>query len=677
MQATTEHGIFLGRHNGELLRIEAWGPDALRVRATRYPELTGHDWALTETPAPGEATIELRAGTPCVTSDTFGEVESWWIENGRIACEVNPYGVLSFYRDGELLFREHYRNYVGTVSRESRCLKFTGRAYKPWTGGDFRITTTFEARSGEKIFGMGQYQQAQVNLKGCVLDLEQRNSQVSVPFMVSNLGYGMLWNNPAVGRVTFGENITEWVAECTKELDYWLCVGDAPADILRTYTACTGRAPAFPDDLLGLWQCKLRYRTQDEVLQVARDCVARKVPIDVIVIDFFHWTRQGDWAFDPVYWPDPAAMCEELHALGIKVCVSVWPSVDKKSVHFGEMWERGLLIRTERGAIQTYEYQGDCLEIDVTNPEARAYLWDVLRTNYADFGIDMFWLDNGEPDYGVYDFDNYRYWLGPALSCSNLYPQLYSRALYDAQLADGWVKPVNLLRSAWAGSAKYGNVVWSGDVPSTFEALRDQVGCGINMGLAGIPWWTTDVGGFMTDDVRDPAFVELLLRWFEFATYTAVLRLHGDRGPFDIPALDEREFGGGYLHTGQDNEVWSYGAEAEVVMRKYLGIRAELRDYLAGLYEQASEDGSPLLRALFYEFPGDALAWEIYDEFLLGPRYLVAPVLELGAREREVYLPAGTWRDTRDGAEYAGPCAIMAEAPLDSIPVYERIGLTD
>jgi alpha-D-xyloside xylohydrolase len=169
---------------------------------------------------------------------------------------------------------------------------------------------------------------------------------------------------------------------------------------------------AFPADLMGLWQCKLRYRTQEEVLRVARECVDRRVPIDCIVIDFFHWTRQGDWRFDPKYWPDPAAMCEELHRLGIKVCVSVWPSVDKKSIHFEDMWDRGLLIRTERGSNQTYEYQGDCLEIDATNPEARAYLWKILEANYADMGIDMFWLDNAEPDFGVYDFENYRYWLG-------------------------------------------------------------------------------------------------------------------------------------------------------------------------------------------------------------------------------------------------------------------------
>ena len=400
MRFSEEQGALVCRRQGETLRIEGWGEDSLRVRATRYAGFSGNDWALCNKPEGGKVSIQVDTAPIAQGDDEIRR-----IVNGRISCEVNCGGVLSFYRDGELVLREHFRNYEGTISRQSRCLKVEGRTYKAHLGGDWRIVQKFEATDGEKIFGMGQYQQAQTDLKGCVLDLEQRNSQISVPFAVSSLGYGFLWNNPAVGRVTFGTNITEWVSECSKELDYWICAGDGPRELLERYTAVTGRAPAFPEDLLGLWQCKLRYRTQEEVLRVAHECVDKGVPIDCIVIDFFHWTRQGDWRFDPVYWPDPAAMCEELHGLGIKVCVSVWPSVDKKSVHFDQMWDRGLLIRTERGSNQTYEYQGDCLEIDATNPEARAYLWKILKESYADVGIDMFWLDNAEPDFAVYDFD--------------------------------------------------------------------------------------------------------------------------------------------------------------------------------------------------------------------------------------------------------------------------------
>ena len=388
------------------------------------------------------------------------------------------------------------------------------------------------------------------------------------------------------------------------------------------------------------------------------------------MIDFFHWTVQGDWKFDKTYWPDPKAMVDELHSMGIRVIVSVWPSVDRKSENFDPMMERGLLIRTERGAAQTYDYQGDCVEIDVFNPEAREYVWQACKRNYYDLGIDGFWLDNSEPDYCVYDFDHYRYRAGSALSCSNLYPQLYSRAFFE-NMEKG---AVNLLRCGWAGSQKYGNVIWSGDVPSTFEAFRDQLQAGLNMGLAGIPWWTTDVGGFMTDDVNDPDFRQLLIRWFQFATYSAVLRMHGDRGPYDIPALDYGDRGGGFMRTGQPNELWKYGEGNYAIMRKYAGIRASMRGYIRDLYAEAHANGSPLIRAMFYEFPEDGRCWELEDQYMFGSRYLVAPVLRLNQFRRDVYLPEGEWRLTATGEVFEGKQTVRVDAPIEYMPVFERVG---
>ena len=177
----------------------------------------------------------------------------------------------------------------------------------------------------------------------------------------------------------------------------------------------------------------------------------------------------------------------------------------------------------------------------------------------------------------------------------------------------------------------------------------------------------------MTDDVNDPSFRQLLIRWFEFAVFTAVLRMHGDRGPYDIPPLDDRDFGGGYLHTGQPNELWSYGEENFRIMKKYLDIRLAMHDYIRGLYEEASENGSPLLRAMFYEFPQDPKCWELYDQYMFGDRYLVAPILYEDQYERDVYLPEGVWMDTRDNTKYHGGRTIKAKAPLDSIPVYQKL----
>lgn len=660
MRFEINEGALVCRHNGELVRIEAWGRDSLRVRSTMQGRFTGNVWALTEQVDKTAAQV------------TLGTAEGAVIVNGRVKATVNEVGIISFYRDDKLILREYFRMYGGTISRSSRCLKVINREWKGVIGGsEYSLNVKFEANPGEKLFGMGQYQDGCLNVKGCVLELAQRNSQASVPFAVSSLGYGFLWNNPAVGRVTFGNNYTEWIAQATKEMDYFITVADVPKGILENYTAATGRSGEFPEDLMGLWQCKLRYRTQDEVLTVARQYQKEGIKIDQIVIDFFHWTVQGDWKFDKLYWPDPKAMVDELHSMGIKVIVSVWPSVDRKSENFYPMMERGLLIRTERGAQQTYDYQGDCVEIDPFNPETRKYVWEVCKRNYYDFGIDAFWLDNSEPDYGVYDFDHYRYCDGPALAMSNIYPQMYSRAFYDEMVKLG--KPVvNLLRCAWAGSQKYGNVVWSGDVPSTFEAFADQLKAGLNMGLAGIAWWTTDIGGFMTDDVNDPDFRQLLIRWYQFAVYSAVLRMHGDRGPYDIPPLDDRDWGGGYLHTGQPNELWSYGEDNYRIMRKYYDVRIAMHDYVKQLFDEAHTNGSPLIRTMFYEFPEDEKCWELDDQYMFGDKYLVAPILRLNQFEREVYLPAGDWKLTSTGETYAGGQTVKVAAPIEYMPVFER-----
>ena len=630
-------------HQGEQIRIEPWRKDSFRVRAAMGREFSGHAWALTEPVESAQTQIVIEDVDHWMGDGTLDKREQASITNGRLKAVVNHAGVLSFFKDETLILREYFRAYDGTISRESRCLKITGREWKGVIGGsEHQLRLKFESNKGEKIFGMGQYQQGVMDMKGCILELAQRNSQI------------------------------EWIARATKEMDYWITAADAPKEILQNYTAVTGRAGAFPEDLMGLWQCKLRYRTQEEVLAVARRYQELGIHIDQIVIDFFHWTRQGDWKFDKTYWPDPKAMVDELHAMGIKVIVSVWPSVDRRSENFGPMLERGLLMRTERGALQTYDYQGDCVEIDAFNPEARKYVWDVCKRNYYDLGIDAFWLDNSEPDLGVYDFEHYRYCDGPALALSNLYPQMFSRAFYDEMKALGRGPVVNLLRCGWAGSQKYGNVIWSGDVPSTFEAFYDQLQCGLNIGLAGIPWWTTDIGGFMTDDVNDPDFRQLLIRWYQFAVYSPVLRMHGDRGPHNIPALDDRDWGGGYLHTGQPNELWSYGQENYAIMRRYYDVRVAMHDYIKFLYQEAHENGSPLLRAMFYEFPEDEICWELQDQYMFGAKYLVAPIFRLNQFSREVYLPKGRWKLTSTGEVFEGGQTVSVDAPIEYMPVFER-----
>ncbi|MBR2354324.1 MAG: glycoside hydrolase family 31 protein [Clostridia bacterium] len=634
----------------EWIEIEAWETNALRVRATRNTGFSDENKGISYVaPMDVECVAEAKRGS---------------IRNGRICCEVTGDGVLGFYRDGQMILKEYVRckkgrNYYGV------CLDIAARQYRPRGGNEYSLSVLFEANRGEKIFGMGQYQQPELDLKGCVLELAQRNSQISVPFYVSNLGYGFLWNHPGVGQVMFGNNYTEWTAEAIEEMDYWIVADENPQKILESFTEVTGRSPAFPDNALGLWQCKLRYSTQAEVLEVAREYKRRGIKPDVIVIDFFHWTEQGDWKFDSECFPDPKSMMDELHSMGIRCMVSIWPTVSTKSENYAEMKARDLLVRCERGLGYTFDWMGPCAFYDATNPEARAFLWSKAKENYYKYGIDMFWLDEAEPEFQPYEYDHYRYHAGRTAKTAGYYPSNHAQCFWEGQRAEGQNDIVNLSRCAWVGSQKYGAVVWSGDVESSFRAFRDQLSAGLNMGLAGHAWWTTDIGGFRGAYTDDPEFRELLIRWYQFAVFTPVLRMHGNRLPkILIP---------GKLESGQPNELWSYGEENYAIMKKWLGIRLEIKDYVASLYREASENGSPLMRTMFYEFPEDSRCWEIDDQYMFGSKYLVAPVMEYEVRERQVYLPAGRWKSIHDETEYDGGQTITADAPIDIMPVFERM----
>ena len=571
-----------------------------------------------------------------------------------------------------MLLEEYWRNRRDL--RDSKCsaIEVEAREFRPNVGGDYHLTMRLQSLDkNEKIYGMGQYQQPYLNLKGADLELAHRNSQASVPFAISSMGYGLLWNNPGVGRVVFGNNIISYESYATKILDYWFVVEDTPAKIEETYAKATGTVPMMPEYGLGFWQCKLRYQTQEELLEIAREYKRRNLPLDVIVVDFFHWPKQGDWKFDADYWPNPDEMIRELEAMNVKLMVSIWPTVDRESENYEEMLEKGYLIRTERGFRTGLNFEGATIHYDATNPNARKFLWEKVKINYYDKGIKIFWLDEAEPEYSAYDFDNYRYFRGTDLEIGNIYPVEYARTFYEGMQAEGQKNIVNLLRCAWAGSQRYGALVWSGDIASSFESMRNQLAAGLNMGLAGIPWWTTDIGGFHGGDPNDPAFRELFVRWFQWGTFCPVMRLHGDREPRQ-PQYGTT--GGAHCCSGAANEVWSYGEDVYKICVKYMNIREKMRGYTRKLMEEAHLKGTPIMRTLFYEFPEDKECWEIEDEYMYGDKYLIAPILEAGVNERRIYLPVGVqWKECNCGRIYYGGQYITLTVSLDSMPVFEKI----
>jgi len=673
------------RHGHETLRVEGSGRDGLRVRAALgrpigdpFAGIGGFD--APPAPAPVQTTIAGGSGT---------------IRNGQLVAEVSADGDITFRRaDGPELLAEQRRHFAGPPAR----------AFLSGDGALDRIEASFRAYEGERLYGLGQQQHGRLDLKGLVIDLVQVNTHVVIPVLLSSRGYGFVWNSPATGRVELAANGTRWVADAAAQLDYWVTTAATPAGIVERLTDATGRAPELPRWASGFWQSKLRYRTQEETLAIAREYRRRALPLDVLVIDGGHWTLMGEWRFEPGEWPDPGAMVAELRSLGVEPMVSVWPTVNPLSREYPDLRDRGHLIRTARGvpaATTMFDTRPPGLlhlhVLDATDPDARAAFWRRLEAGYHRLGIRAFWLDADEPEVKPLDPGNLRYALGPGSAVHNAYPLLEARAVHEGLAATGEREILSLNRSAWIGSQRFGVAVWSGDVDATFEALRAQIPAGLNIGLAGIPWWTTDVGGFKGGDPDDPLFRELLIRWAQFAVFCPIFRFHGIRAGGSRPTRAGGELDPGQLEdlvdladrtatdiedafvlagfTGGPNEVWSFGEETYEILTGLLRLRQRLRPLIHRLADEASQRGLPIIRPLFLEFPEDPKAWQVADQFLLGPFLLLAPVLEAGAGERDVYLPAGaSWRDLSSGEVLDGGRVHRVDAPLTRIPAFLREG---
>ncbi len=636
----------------EKIWVTAWGKNGVRVRVTKEGAFRDLPNGLLPDPStPEGATLEV------------GERDLSFV-NGEVTVKMFGRAQLSFSRtsDGERVLLERVRTTA----------EYDGRTFSPGKGA-WKIEQRFFAEDSEKLYGLGQRQHGYLNQKGCVLDLLHRNTEVSIPFMVSNKGYGFLWNYPGVGRVDLGRNDTRWVADQAHQIDYYVVVDESPAAILQRYAEVTGMPSEFPEWGAGFWQCKLRYKTQHELLEVAREYHRRKLPVSVMVIDFHHWSKSGDWAFDPGCWPDPSAMVKELKSMGMECMVSIWPTVDYACDNFGYMRDHGLVIRNERGmSLQN----GAKLETfyDATHPDARTYLWEQVRKGYVEHGIKLFWLDTMEPELIPLEQDNTRYHLGNGMEVSGLYPLCHQQAFFEGLVSEGEKAPMTLGRCAWVGSQRFGGAVWSADIPSTFDSLARQVSGGLNIAMSGIPWWTTDIGGFHGGDIDDPTFRELLVRWFQYGVFCPIMRLHGVRRQ----AAAKRKPGDAIgkadpNHPNVANEVWSYGEETCAILSDQILLRDRLRPYIMEQMKIAETTGLPPMRPLFVDFKDDPTCWEVEDQYMFGPDVLVSPVVAEGVRSRSVYLPKGaTWRDAWSGEESAGGITIEVDAPLERIPVFLR-----
>ena len=594
----------------------------------------------------------------------------------------------------------------------------------------WQVQQTFSSPSDESLYGLGQHQEGIFNVRGVPIRLHQANTNISIPFLLSSKGYGILWNNaaltdfnpadesiaidPTSGKGKFrtgaqgmygflltsdnkkqlelevgGQNVidlqnmwtptsaggavsleankeyevtahggpggvhlavrppqdtTTFRAKVGKAIDYYFVYGPDLNRVVSEYRLLTGEAPLFPKWAYGYWQCRERYHSQQEILDTAAEFRKRKIPVDVLVQDWQYWGKYG-WnamKFDEDHYPHPKEMLDQLHANDLHMMISIWSRFGEDTDVYKRMKAQSFLIPGEPWT-------------DFFNPAAQAAFWSELKNGVFADGMDAWWMDASEPEFDV--LKDKQTFLGSGNSVRNAYPLYVTKAIYEGQRATTDRKRVVILtRSAFAGQQRNAAASWSGDISANWITLQRQIPAGLSFSMSGLPYWTTDVGGFFRpeDQYTSEAYHELLIRWFEYGTFCPIFRVHGYKS---------------------NAELWNYGPQVERVLTEYDELRYRLLPYIYSAAWGVTKNGETLMRALPLEFSSDPRAREVRDQFLFGPALLINPVTTGGATERTLYLPAGaSWVDFWTGKTLSGGQNITAEAPLDRIPMYAKSG---
>jgi alpha-D-xyloside xylohydrolase len=545
-------------------------------------------------------------------------------------------GSLSFKNiQGEALLRENGGLPRTYIPAQTTAIPFQSTAL-------YQVEDRFSPDATEAIYGLGQHQSGLFNYRGSTLELGQNNTDVAIPLLVSSKGYGILWNTASFtyvdNRFPLDLNFESMASD---QVDYYVLYGPDMDRIIHEYRSMTGHAPLFPQWAYGFFQSKDRYASQAEILDIANQYRSRHIPLDAIVQDWFWWKPggEGDPEFNSGYTDVPAEL-KALHDEHVHAMISVWGMMDASSKNFKEIQRQGFEIPG------THVY-------DPTNPAARDFFWNQLAGKLFAQGWDAFWLDSAEPEehwpHGGDAILRYKQLhIGSGLEFTNIFPLEHTGGVQEHWKQTTGEKRVFLLtRSAFLGQQRNGATVWSGDVYSTWWALRHQVPAGLNFALSGYPYWTTDIGGYhqpFNGAANEPAYQELYARWFEYGAFCPVFRTHGHR---------------------DHNELWTY----ERVYPALLAIdrlRYRLLPYVYSLAWKVTSEDYTIQRPLVMDFREDRATWEIGDEFLFGPAILVSPVTKEHATERTVYLPTGTgWYDFWTGARAAGGAEVNRAAPIE------------
>jgi alpha-D-xyloside xylohydrolase len=544
--------------------------------------------------------------------------------------------------------------------------------------GYYQVGASFHSPNDEHYYGLGQNQEGWLDHRGhpvrCWNDyVAPAAPSFCVPFLVTNKGYAVLWDNPSKTTISPGFNEqTSWQSEVGDRVSFFVIAGNNTDELYEGYRLLTGDTPMLPKAAYGYIQCKQRYSSQAEVLAVADGYRQRHLPLDVIVVDWFYYTNMGQMDFDARVWPDPKAMNDKLHQMGIQTMISVWPRFVPTDRFYTEIADHGWFEHLADGTPTNglpYDRAGS--DIDTTNPDAAKWYWNTIRDNIISKGFDSLWADETEPDLppnGSY------YHIGPGTQYFNVYPLFHTAALYDGFRADTDHRALILSRDGYLGVQHNGAMVWSSDIFPLWDVFKRQVPTGLDVAASGLNYWSNDTGGWQylpqahhpehkplldPSDARDNVggyddYPELYTRWFEYATFLPIMRTHGSR---------------------KHNEVWSYGKQAEPILEQYLKLRYELMPYIYSEGWFTHKTGAPFMRALFMDSPDDPKVAAIGDEYMFGPAFLVAPVTDQGQTTKQVYLPAGAaWYNYWTHERYQGGQTVTVDAPIDKMPLFVRAG---
>jgi alpha-D-xyloside xylohydrolase len=538
------------------------------------------------------------------------------------------------------------------------------------------IQQSFKWTDDEALYGLGQHQEGIFNWRGHTAELFQHNRRAIIPFLLSTNGYGLLWDNYSFTRFSdtpYGSYIWSEVGDA---IDYYFIYGPAPDTVIRNYRDLTGRSPLLPRWAYGYIQSKERYKTQQEILEVVKEYRDRKIPLDVIVLDWQYWD-DGHWgqkSFNGQRFPDPQAMMRTLHEqYDTRLMISVWPKMSFRCADYQEMLRNGFLYPDDRSPFY-----------DAFNPKARTLYWKQANEGLFSKGIDAWWCDATEPELDGWDFntDAYKIKMKPMIGSGarylNAYSLMHSKGIYENQRQTTDEKRVvNLTRSAFAGQQKYATITWSGDVVATWEVFRNQIPAGLNFCMSGLPYWTTDIGGFFVQSaevgalgrgqwfrngdydngIADDNYKELYVRWFQYGAFCPVFRSHG---------------------TDISREIWRFGEPgswAFEALLRFDNLRYRLMPYIYSVASKVASEGYTLMRGLMMDFSHDPHGFDIADQFIFGPAILVNPVTKPGALFREVYLPRDSeWLNFWTGKKYSGGQTLSVPSPRDEIPLFVRAG---